>query len=170
MAQVKPRREPAADLGPQIRVLRGEVIAEFRADPDKPQGTPVRGGRAAQGGHDYLFRRGSLDTAQHRAAELYCAAWHAVGASQCSLPSAEATSRRAPHEQSVIAHRKLAAAMTLRCAKAVLGPAAVFLVQRVTIRGDTLGTIGGAAGEGDQVTLGRLRAALDRLCEEWEIE
>ena len=171
MATVKAkRREPAVDLGPAIRLARGEVVAEFRADPDNPQRGTVKGGRAAQGGHDYLLRRGSLDAEQHRAAEFYCAAWHTVSRSGCSLPSAESVARVAPHQQGHPSAQMVDAAGMLRLAKQALGPGALFLVQRVVVEGSTLGTIGGAAGEGDQVTLGRLRAALDRLCEVWDVE
>lgn len=167
------KRKPAgqaSDLGPAIRIKRGEVVAEFRPDPAKPGGAPVKGARAAQGGHDYLLRRGSLDRTQHAAAVRYCDAWHGMDRSVGTLGALATPGRLPPHQQGCPTSRMVACASDIRTADAAIGQAARILVRRVVIDGQTLGTVGGAAGEGDQVTLGRLRAALDRLTEIWGIE
>lgn len=165
-----PARDPAADMGPMIRINRGDVVAEFRPDPDAPGGIVVRGARAAQGGHDYLHRRGSLDAAQHAAASRYSAAWHGAGRSGCATAGLLAAGRLAPSQRGHPTEAALGCAADIRLAHAALGPGQAALVQMVVLRGLTLGVVGGAAGEGDQVTLGRLRAALDRLAEMWGVE
>ncbi len=160
---------PAADLGPAIRLARGDVVEEFRPDPAKPQGAPVKGARASQGGHDYLRRRGSLDAAQHAAAARYADAWQGMERSGSTLGAAGSV-RLPPHQQGHPTQAMVACAADVRLAVECLGPGARLLVHQVSVQGWTLGTIGGAAGEGDQVTLGRLRGALDRLAEVWGIE
>lgn len=159
------------DLGPAIRRERGEVVTEFRPDPDNPQTATVKGARAAQGGHDYLRARGSLDDAQHAAACRYSDAMHGHVRSGCHLAAAmQGAGRTPPHQQGHPSPDMVAAAALIRQADAILGPGQTALVRMVVIQGLTLGTVGGAAGEGDQVTLGRLRAALDRLAELWALE
>ena len=162
---------PRADLGPAIRRERGEVVVEFRPDPDNPQRATVKGARAAQGGHDYLRARGSLDAAQHAAAERYSTAYHGQAKSGCHLAAAMAGNVRVPpHQQGHPSAEMVDCATMIRRADLILGPGAAALVRMVVIQGMTLGTISGASGETDQSALGRLRAALDRLAEMWGIE
>ncbi len=160
------------------RWRRGEIFVEDHADPARPMRDAdgvqvgyhqIRGTRAAQGGHDYLLRRGSLDAAQHMAASWFLAAWQGRERSRCALAGAGEV-RTPLHQQGHPSVAMLRAAKLLREAEGALGQGAMILVHNVVVRGMTLGTIGGAAGEGDQVTLGRLRAALDRLAEVWGLE
>lgn len=181
MSTTTKRRE--VDLGPTVtigkgkrakqvpmRVLRGDAVEEYRPDPANPQGGTVKGARAAQGGHDYLMRRGSLDAAQHAAADRYSASWHGMGRSGCAAAGLMGAGRVPPHMQGHPAQAMLACAMDVRIADRTLGNGASSLLRMVIVEGRTLGTVGGAAGEGDQVTLGRVRAALDRLAELWGLE
>ena len=160
------------------RWRRGEVIREDHADPDRPMRGQdgvqtgfhaIRGARAAQGGHDYLLRRGSIDNAQHRAADRYHAAWHGVERSGSALGGAGGV-RLPLHQQGCPTAAMVACAADMMAAKDALGVGARILVHQVVVQGWTLGTVGGGSGENDQVTLGRLRAALDRLVEIWGIE
>lgn len=160
------------------RWQRGEVEIDDHADPDRPMRDQsgvqvgfhtIRGARAAQGGHAYLRRRGSIDDAQFAAAARYVDAWHGCERSGSTLGAA-GTTRLPVHQQGHPTMAMLQAAEALRQVDRSLGHAGRLIVHQVAVQGWTLGTIGGAAGEGDQVTLGRLRAALDRLVEVWGIE
>lgn len=160
------------------RWQRGDVAVEDHADPDRPQRDQngvqvgyhsVRGARAAQGGHDYLHRRGSIDVAQHRAASRYADAWREAGRCGCVMGGAGEV-KIPPHQQGHPSFEMLRAAETLRQAEARLSRREVEMVHRVTIQEHTLGRIGGDWRESDQATLGRLRGALDRLAEMWRLE
>lgn len=162
---------PRADLGPSIRRERGEVVVEFRPDPDNPQRATVKGARAAQGGHDYLRARGSLDAAQHAAAERYSAAYHGQAKSGCHLAAAmDGNVRVPPHQQGHPSADMLDCAEMIRRADYILGEGMTHIVRLVVIKGSALKIAGEAAGETDQIALGRLRGALDRLAEMWGIE
>lgn len=157
---------------------RGDVTMDEHADPSRPLRAadgvqvgyhPIRGVRASQGGHDYLLKRGSIDQCQYLAADRYCVGWH--GANRSGSTLGELGSARVPaHQQGCPTTAMLACAADIRAATAALGQGARILVHQVVIQGWTLGAVGSGAGEGDQITLGRLRAALDRLAEIWEIE
>lgn len=161
------------------RWQRGEVEIDDHADPDRPMRDQagvqvgyhtIRGARAAQGGHDYLLRRRTIDAAQHAAADRYARAWETRGGRLGCPLAGDGGGRLPPHERGHPTMAMLRAQETLDQAKRTLSQGALIIVQKVVLEGATLGAIGGAAGEGDQVAIGRLRAALDHLVEVWGIE
>ena len=160
------------------RWRRGEVFVEDHADPARPMRDAdgvqvgyhqIRGTRAAQGGHDYLLRRGSLDAVQHAAADRFLRAWEGHARLSSALANVDGV-QVPPHQRGHPSMARLSHAETLRQAQAALGSGQLSLVYNVVVRGLTLGTVGGAAGETDLDTRGRLRGALDRLAEVWGIE
>lgn len=166
----RPPSGPPVDLGTAIRRERGDVVVEFRPDPDNPQRGTVKGARASQGGHDYLWRRGSIDDTQHEAAVRYSDAYHGQVKSGCQLAAAmDGGIRLPPHQQGHPSEGMVDNASTIRQADFILGRDASALVQMVVIEGMPLFTIGEAAGEHDRIALGRLRGALDRLAELWDL-
>ena len=175
MSEAKAKRP---EFVTKARWARGDVYRDDHADPDRPLRAQdgvqtgfhtIRGARAAQGGHDYLHRRGSIDATQHAAAARYCDAWHGVERSGSTL--GDIGGIRLPiHQQGCPTAAMVACAADIRVAKDSLGHGARLLVHQVAVQGWTLSIIGEAAGEGDKVTLGRLRGALDRLAEIWGIE
>ena len=72
----KARVEAYADLGSQIRqeplpeASTARVVVDYRPDPEKPQGAPVRGARAVIIYH-WLWTQGLLSDAHHEAADRY---------------------------------------------------------------------------------------------------
>ena len=69
----KPKKRPQqgaeADLGPSVRVARGDVAIGFRADPDQPSCT-VKGARVRVWSHAE-WSEGRLTDAEHEAADRY---------------------------------------------------------------------------------------------------
>ncbi len=65
----KPRRAEPADLGPLLRVKRGDVVEMHRADPDAPNRT-VRGARVRVL-YAEAWSRGSISDAEREAADRY---------------------------------------------------------------------------------------------------
>ncbi len=72
----KVRVEAYADLGPSIRreaapgASAASVVVEYRPDPEKPQGAPVRGARAVII-YEWLHAQGQLSDPQREAADRY---------------------------------------------------------------------------------------------------
>lgn len=157
------------------RTARGDVFKAEHADPDRPlrdqDGVQtgfhsIKGMRAAQGGHDYLLRRGSIDADQHRAADRYAASWAGTVRSGSALGGI-GNVRLPVHQQGCPTSAMVACAADIRMAAAALGQGARILVHQVAVQGITLAAISEASGEKGEIALGRLRAALDRLCELW---
>jgi hypothetical protein len=73
IAMPKPKKRPPqgaeADLGPSVRVARGDVTVGFRADPEQPSRT-VRGARVRVWYHAE-WCDGRLTDAEHEAADRY---------------------------------------------------------------------------------------------------
>lgn len=65
--------EPVADLGPRVRLRRGEVAAEFAPDPDAPNRT-IRRARV-QWVPDLWLARGAIGRHHHDASCRYVAAY-----------------------------------------------------------------------------------------------
>lgn len=65
----KPRRAEPADLGPRLRLARGDVVEMHRPDPDAPNRT-VRGARVRVL-YAEAWSRGSLSGAEREAADRY---------------------------------------------------------------------------------------------------
>lgn len=61
---------PAVDLGPDVRRHRGDVVVEFRPDPDNPARGTVQGATVAVWYHTQ-WAQGRLTDAQHEAADRY---------------------------------------------------------------------------------------------------
>lgn len=59
-----------ADLGPTLRVHRGDVATSYRPDPDRPGGVAVLGARAVII-YDWLHAQGLLTDEQREAADRY---------------------------------------------------------------------------------------------------
>jgi hypothetical protein len=73
IAMPKPKKRPPQgaeiDLGPSVRVARGDVTVGFRADPEQPSRT-VKGARVRVWYHAE-WSEGRLTDAEHEAADRY---------------------------------------------------------------------------------------------------
>jgi len=73
LAMPKPKKRPKQgaeiDLGPSVRVARGELAVGYRADPDQPSRT-VKGARVRVWYHAE-WCEGRLTDAEHEAADRY---------------------------------------------------------------------------------------------------
>ena len=65
MPKSKPRREPAADLGPSVRLANRTTIVTYRADPERPAAPLIRAARAY---HAWEWMEPPLSVPQQNAA------------------------------------------------------------------------------------------------------
>ena len=146
---------PHADLGPSIRRERGEVVTEFRPDPDNPQHGTVKGAKVRVWYH-VAWIEGLLTDEQHEAADRYLV----------RLEQAQGAKEGSPAKVAGIGgqgfagptDRQVMALADLRDADEALG-ADVRLVRQVVGFNITP-----AMGE-----VMAVRAALQRLAEYWEM-
>lgn len=144
---------PAADLGPAIRHQRGELITEFRPDPDNPQRGTVKGAKTRVWYH-VAWIEGLLSDEQHEAADRYLN----------RLEQAQGAKEGSPAKVAGIGgqgyagptDRQVMALADLRAANEVLGPDARLLQQVIGFNCTP------AMGEVDLV-----RAGLQRLADYW---
>jgi hypothetical protein len=145
--------DPVADLGPAIRLARGDVEVVDRPDPERPQGVSIRGARRRVAYH-VLWIQGALTDEQHEAADRYLVRLEqAAGATEGSpqrITGAGGGGYDGPTERQVVA------LADLRAADAVLGADRQLVVLTVALN------LMPAAE--DVPTLGR---ALGRLAEYW---
>lgn len=144
---------PAVDLGPDVRRQRGDVVVEFRPDPDNPARGTVQGAKTRVWYHG-AWIDGQLTDEQHEAADRYLIRLEQHQGAKEGSPTMAAGIRgqgfAGPTERQVIA------TADLRAADEVLGPD-VKLVRQVV--GWNL------TPESQQVPA--LRAALQRLADHW---
>lgn len=150
-----------ADLGPSIRRTRAAgavaapVLVVDRPDPEKPQGTPVRGARAVII-YDWLHTHGLLTDEQREAADRYL-----VRLEQASgAVEAQGERVRGGSGQGTPTERQVSALADLRLADDALG-ADRDLVRLV---------VGWNMEPEDGLPLATFRAALGRLAAMWEYQ
>lgn len=149
----RPPSGPPVDLGPLIRHQRGELVTEFRPDPDNPQRGTVKGAKVRVWYH-VAWIEGRLSDEQHEAADRYQKRLEqAEGATEGS--AAKVTGIRA-HGYSGPTDRQMMALADLREANKVLGDD-VRLVQEVV----------GENMTPPDAKVPAVRAALQRLAEYW---
>lgn len=151
--------EAYADLGPSIRrtkaagAVTAPVVVVDRPDPEKPQGTPVRGARAVII-YDWLHTHGMLTDEQREAADRYLVRLEqASGAVECRGDRVV----RGGGGQGTPTERQVSALADLRRADAVLG------VDRDLVRL----VVGKNLEPEDGLDGGRFAAALGRLADMW---
>lgn len=157
-----PKAGPSyADLGPTIRqeaapgAAVASVVVDYRPDPDRPQGAPVRGASVVII-YDWLHAQAMLSDSQREAADRYCVQMErASGATEWRgerIPGANGAGT--PTE------RQVSALADLRGADEILGRD-VPLVRMV---------IGQNAEPPDGVPVTQLRTALQRLAVWWQMD
>jgi hypothetical protein len=154
--QATKRREPAADLGPRVRVERGDVVTEFRADPDRPQGVDVKGGRVRVWYH-VEWIEGRLSDAQHEAADRYLIRLEQAEGAKDGSP--ERVTGIGGHGFSGPTERQVMALADLRAANAILGVHTRLIVQTV-----------GYNLTPSTMALSHVRDALKNLADHWGME
>ncbi len=144
---------PAADLGPAIRHQRGELVTEFRPDPDNPQRGTVRGAKTRVWYH-VAWIEGVLTDEQHEAADRYLVRLEQADGAQEGSPARVAgvggQGSAGPTERQVMA------LADIRQANEVLGLDATLIRQVVGFNCTPM------PGEVELV-----RAALQRLADYW---
>jgi hypothetical protein len=156
------------DHGPRIGgALRPEVAVMERADPDNPNRT-VRGARR-RSGYDWLHARGVISDAQREAADRYCTAHER--ASGASERRRAIIARVPPWMQGHPTMEQLAAVGDIGLAQAVIGTKVNRLVlDAITLEGRTLESLSAQLSEPVPGVIGRLRAVLDIMAEQWGID
>ena len=109
--------EPVADLGPDIRRRRGEVVEQFRPDPDNPN-RDVKGARVRVAYH-VLWIEGAISDEQHEAADRYLVRLEQAQGAVEGSPTLAVPARG--HGGSGPTERQVMALADLRAADAVLG-------------------------------------------------
>lgn len=151
----RPPSGPPVDLGTAIRRERGDVVVEFRPDPDNPQRGTVKGAKVRVWYH-VAWIEGRLSDEQHEAADRYLVRLEqADGAregSPAKITGIAASGYGGPTD------RQMMALADLREADEVLGPDARLIRQVV---GFNL-----TPGDAEVPTV---RAALQRLVDYWQM-
>lgn len=158
---------PAYDLGPDIRRKRGDVVVRDRPDPDNPNRT-VRGAER-RSGYDWLHARGVLSDAQREAADRYCVAHERqTGASERRRA---VIARVAPWQKGHPTMEQLQASRDISEAQAAIrGAANRDVLDGVVLEGKTLEALSRQLSEPVPGIVGRLRACLDILADQWRID
>jgi len=167
------RQSLPASVSPS-RFARGDVeLDQPHADPDREmrdqQGVvigfhEIRTARV-RSGHGYLLSRGVISAAHWATAERYLAVVAAMGGvrdGDWSLGT-----RTPPHQQGHPSAAMVDATTAMRVAIDRVGKGPMGIVGAICIDGATIGGLSILLGEPDKVTIGRLRAALERLAEVW---
>lgn len=161
----------------QTRVARGDIeLDQPHADPDRPlldQGGvaigfhEIRTARV-RSGHGYLLARGAIGRDHWEAAERYLAVVAAMGGvrdgdwgSGVRLP---------PHQQGHPSEAMVDAHSAMRLAIERVGKGPMGIIGAVCLDGATLAGLAILLDEPAQQTLGRLKAALERLREVWGMD
>ena len=151
----RPPSGPPVDLGTAIRRERGDVVVEFRPDPDNPQRGTVKGAKVRVWYH-VAWIEGRLSDEQHEAADRYLVrleqADGAKEGSPAKITGIGASGYGGPTDRQVMA------LADLREADEVLGQDARLIRQVV---GFNL-----TPGDAEVATV---RAALQRLVDYWEM-
>ena len=113
----RPAAEPVADLGPDIRRRRGDVVAHFRPDPDNPN-RDVKGARVRVAYH-VLWIEGQISDEQHEAADRYLVRLEQAQGAIEGAPTLAVATRG--HGGSGPTERQVMALADLRAADATLG-------------------------------------------------
>ena len=143
----------AADLGPDVRRHRGDVVVEFRPDPDNPARGTVQGAKKRVWYHG-AWIDGQLTDEQHEAADRYLIRLEQHQGAKEGSPTVAAGIRGNGYGGPT--ERQVMATADLRAADQVLGPD-VTLVRKVI--GENLTPIPSAVPV--------MRAALQRLSDLW---
>jgi hypothetical protein len=158
----RPRRwaEPVSDLGPRIRLDRGELAVEDAADPDAPNRT-VRRSKVVWA-PDVLLRNGTIDQAHHDAARRLHDAY-ALGV----MGARERTNVYIARSGSPAgyADAQLAACRDYQRAAQAVGIVAMSALSWCVISHGTVAGWAECKGWPVARAQGYLLAALDRLCE-----
>lgn len=158
MTKKRKRQAPASqalavDLGPDVRRRRGDVVVEFRPDPDSPATGTVQGAKARVWYH-VAWIEGQITDEHHEAADRYLVRLEQHQGAKEGSPTVAAGIRgqgfAGPTERQVMA------TADLRAADHVLGPD-VKLVREVI----------GWNLTPSPADVPVLRAALQRLAEHW---
>ena len=171
MARRRPARatpEPVSDFGPRIGgALRPDVVLLDRPDPEAPNRTIRVAQRRA--GYDWLHARGVLSDSQREAADRYCVAHEReTGASERRRAI---IARVPPWQKGHPTMEMLEASRTITEAQAaVRGHANREVLDGVVLEGKTLEALSAQLSEPVPGILGRLRACLDILAEQWGID
>lgn len=160
--------EPVADFGPRIGgALRPDVVVLDRPDPE----TPNRTIRVAQrrAGYDWLHARGVLSDSQREAADRYCVAHEReTGASERRRAI---IARVPPWQKGHPTLEMLEASRSITEAHAAIrGKANREVLDGVVLEGKTLEGLSSKLSEPVPGIVGRLRACLDILAEQWGID
>jgi hypothetical protein len=160
---------PAADLGPRIAgALRADVAVADRADPDNPNRT-IRGA-SRRSGYDWLHARGVISDTQREAADRYCVAHERLSGGNDRASAAIA--RVPPWLQGHPAQQQVQASADIRAVHAWIGQTSANrrTLDGVVLEGRTLDSMATLLSEPMPGILGRLRAVLDIMAEQWGIE
>lgn len=154
--------EPVSDLGPRVRLDRGDVMVEDAADPDRPNAT-VRRARAVWA-PDVLLRNGTIDQPHHDAARRLHDAYAlgVLGARDRLAVYIARTGAPAGY-----ADAQLAAAEDYRRAAQAVGIVAMSALSWCVISNGTVAGWAECKGWPVQRAQGYLIAALDRLAQHY---
>lgn len=166
----RPRAIPRVDLGPRIAgELRRDVVVVNRADPDDPNRTIRAASRRA--GYDWLHARGVLSDAQREAADRYCVAHERAAGAKEQRRALICRVRTLPSQQGHPTEAQLAAVRDIERAHAAIRTRINRAVlDGVVLEGRTLDDLAARLSEPVPGVVGRLRALLDILADEWGID
>lgn len=159
--------EAAADYGAQPD--HPAVVIYDRADLDNPNRT-IRGARR-RSGYDWLHARGVLSDAQREAADRYCVAHERASGASDQKRALICRVRTPPSQQGHPSEHQLEAVRDIGRAHAVIRTTINRLVlDGVVLEGRTIEDLSKRLSEPVAGVVGRLRALLDILADEWGID
>lgn len=153
-----------SDYGPSIQRRNGHLEIVDAADPGSPHRTIRRARRVCR--YDEAHRRGSITDAEREAADRY--------AVTCEREAGARDGRDGPGVASAPWSRQpaltaLQATASLRAAHAVVGHDGAALLRLYVRDNVSAEEIGRRRGEGKDLCMGRIKGALTRLVEHWNI-
>jgi hypothetical protein len=162
------RRQSAAvalDMGPSIRLIRGDVVVLDRPDPATPNRT-VRAARARTH-YDALWKRGGLADAEREAADKYAVLCEIEAGARDR--SGEAVGRLPPWMQGQPTLTQVQAVASLRGVHGAIGADGMALLRLYVRDNLPAAEIAGRRRETEPAVIGRIKAALTRAAEHWEM-
>jgi hypothetical protein len=159
----KPMQQP--DYGPVVRLKRGEVEKTQGPDPESPK-DDIRRAKLVVA-YEVLWRAKAIDDAQREACDRYL--MDAEAAEGAKDAQGNAVGRLEPWRKGHPPERQLQALVSLRNARAALGPNGRALCDLLMLENLSVRKIAERRGERQEVTMGQLLASLTRLAEHWNM-